>query len=167
MRWCIWYGAMKKCKDAMLSNFSRLSKNVWHQKPAWFNQAVNHPSFLARSSQHSNEKKSTIKAIWFKILLRNVTTTKSYHKEDSMVGWKIMSKRIAFGSPIANHYAQSNSITSEQENSVTTLIRPWLQTAVSKFKFGAVPSKIWLRVENQKGWGHPQLSNGYLLVFIG
>jgi hypothetical protein len=34
-----------------------------------------------------------------------------------MVGCKITSRCIAFGSPVVNHYAQSNSITSEHEES--------------------------------------------------
>jgi hypothetical protein len=78
---------------------------------------VNHPSFQVRSSQHSKEKESAIKAIWFNFLLENVITTKSHHKEDVMVRCKITSRCIAFGSPVANRYAQSNNITSEQENS--------------------------------------------------
>jgi hypothetical protein len=57
------------------------------------------------------------KAIWIKILLGIVITTISHHKEDSMVGCKIMSKCIVFGSPVENRYAQSNNITSEQEKS--------------------------------------------------
>jgi hypothetical protein len=66
---------------------------------------------------------SAIKAIWLKILLRNVIITKSHRKEDSMVGYKITSRRMAFGKPVVNHYAESCSITSEQENLITTLIR--------------------------------------------
>jgi hypothetical protein len=60
-------------------------------------------------------KKSAIKAICFKILLKNIITTRNHHKEDSMVGCKITSRCIAFGSPIENRYAQSVNITSEQE----------------------------------------------------
>jgi hypothetical protein len=77
-----------------------------------------------------------------------------------------MSWFIACGSPVANSYAQSSNITSEQEKSLTMSIRPCLQTAVSKFNFGLVSSKISLRVEYQNGRGHPQLSNSYLLAFI-
>jgi hypothetical protein len=49
------------------------------------------------------------------ILLGSVTTTRNYHKEDSMVVCNIMSRCIAFGRPIANCYFQSSSITSEHE----------------------------------------------------
>jgi hypothetical protein len=57
--------------------------------------------------------------------LKNVITTKSHHREDSMVGRKITSSCITFGSPVANRYAQSNSITSEQaksDNDVTSVL---------------------------------------------
>jgi hypothetical protein len=124
------------------------------------------PKFWARSSQSSNWNKSAIKAIWFKILLRNVITTKGHRKEDLMVGWKITSRCIAFGSPVASSYAQSNNITSEQENPITTSIRSWLRVAVSKLKSDIVLSEIRLRVKYQKGRGHPHLFNGYLLAFI-
>jgi hypothetical protein len=53
-----------------------------------------------------------------------------------------------------------------RKNTITTSTHPWLQAAVSKFKSGAVPSEILYRVEYQKGIGHPQLSNGYLLALI-
>jgi hypothetical protein len=51
------------------------------------------------------------------MLLISVTITRNHNKEDSMVGCKIMSRCIAFESPIVNRYAQSNNITSEQEKS--------------------------------------------------
>jgi hypothetical protein len=47
-----------------------------------------------------------------------------------------------------------------------TSIQPWLHVAVRKSQSGTVWSEIWLRVEYEKGREHPQLSNGYLLVFI-
>jgi hypothetical protein len=50
------------------------------------------------------------------IVLRSVTTTRNHQKEDSMVGCKI-TRSIAFGSLVANSYAQFNSITSEPEKS--------------------------------------------------
>jgi hypothetical protein len=63
------------------------------------------PKFLSEKLLTFEGKRiSAIKVIWFKILLRNVITTKSYRKEDSMVGCKITSRCIAFGSPVANHY---------------------------------------------------------------
>jgi hypothetical protein len=82
------------------------------------------PKLLSENlSTFEGKRISAIKVIWLKILLRNVITTKSHRKEDSMVGWKITSRRIAFGSPVVNHYAEFSSITSEQENLITTLIR--------------------------------------------
>jgi hypothetical protein len=39
-------------------------------------------------------------------------------------GYLITSRSIAFGSPVASHYAQSNSITSEQQNLIRTSIPP-------------------------------------------
>jgi hypothetical protein len=81
-------------------------------------------------------------------------------------GYLITSRSIAFGSPVASHYAQSNSITSEQQNLIRTSIPPWLRAAVRKFKSDTVSPKIWLEVEYQEDRGHPQLSNGYLLALI-
>jgi hypothetical protein len=52
---------------------------------------VNHPKFLSEKLSTFNEKISTIMAIWFKKFLGNLITTKSHHKEDSMVGCKITS----------------------------------------------------------------------------
>jgi hypothetical protein len=52
-----------------------------------------------------------------KTLLGSVITTKSHHKKDSMVGCKITNRCIAFGSHVASFYAQSDSITFEQEKS--------------------------------------------------
>jgi hypothetical protein len=75
---------------------------------------VNDPGFEQEALNIRRKKESVIKAIWFKILLRNVITTKRHHKEDSMVGCKIMSRCIAFRSLVANCYAQSINITSEQ-----------------------------------------------------
>jgi hypothetical protein len=89
-----------------------------------------------RSSQSLNWKKFAIKAIWFKILLGNVITTKGHHKEDSMIGCKITSRCIVFRSPIVSSYAQSNNITYEQKNPITTSIRSWLRAIVSKLKSG-------------------------------
>jgi hypothetical protein len=63
------------------------------------------PKFLSEKLLIFEGKRiSAIKVIWFKILLKNVITTKSYRKEDSMVGCKITSRCIAFGSPVANRY---------------------------------------------------------------
>jgi hypothetical protein len=78
---------------------------------------VNHPSFKLEALNIRRKKKSVINAIWFKILLGNVITIKIYHKEDSMVGCNIMSRCIAFRSPVVNHYAQSNNTTFKQEKS--------------------------------------------------
>jgi hypothetical protein len=39
-------------------------------------------------------------------------------------GYEIMSRCIAFGSPVVSSYAQSNNITREQENPIMTSIRP-------------------------------------------
>jgi hypothetical protein len=55
-------------------------------------------------------------------------------------GYKITSRCIAFGSPVANSYAQSSNITSE--NLITTSIRSRLQAAVIKLKSDAVLSEI-------------------------
>jgi hypothetical protein len=85
-----------------------------------------------KSPKFLSEKLSTIDgrripamyATWFKIFLRIIITTKSHHKKDSMVGCKITSRCIAFRSPIANSYAQSSSITSEQEKLIMTTIQP-------------------------------------------
>jgi hypothetical protein len=43
-------------------------------------------------------EKSSKKAIWLKILLGNIITTKSHHKEDSVVGCQIKSRCTSFGS---------------------------------------------------------------------
>jgi hypothetical protein len=76
---------------------------------------------------HSKVGKKEIRkeATWFKIMFGSVVPSRSHHKEDSMVGCKIMRRCIAFGSPIVNLYAQSISITSEQEksdNDVTSVL---------------------------------------------
>jgi hypothetical protein len=55
-----------------------------------------------------------------------------------------MSTCIAFGSPVVNSYAQSSSITSEQEKAIMTSIQPWLHIAVKKSQSGTVWSEIWL-----------------------
>jgi hypothetical protein len=83
----------------------------------WLDQTVNHSSFKPEALNIRMKKKSAIRAIWFKILLGSVITTKSHRKEDSMVGYKITSRCIAFGILVANRYAQSSSITSEHEKS--------------------------------------------------
>jgi hypothetical protein len=83
------------------------------------------PKFLSEKlSTIEGRRISAIHATWFKILLRIVITTKSHRKEDSMVGCKITSRCIAFGIPVANSYAQSSSITSEQEKLIMTTIEP-------------------------------------------
>jgi hypothetical protein len=83
------------------------------------------PKFLSEKlSTFEGKRISAIKAIWFKILLRNVITTKSHRKENSMVSCKIMSRCIAFGIPVANSYAQSSNITFEQEKLIMTTIQP-------------------------------------------
>jgi hypothetical protein len=76
---------------------------------------INHPGFELEALNIQRKKESAIKATWFKIFLRNIITTKSHHQEDLMVGCNIMSRCIAFGSSVANRYAQSISITSEQQ----------------------------------------------------
>jgi hypothetical protein len=64
------------------------------------------------------------KAIWFE----NLAQKRNPIKEPSPRGfdgdYEITSRFIAIGSPIASHYAQSNNITSEQENLITTSLRP-------------------------------------------
>jgi hypothetical protein len=83
------------------------------------------PKFLSEKlTTFEGKRISALEAIWFKKLLRNVITTKSHRKEDSMIGCKIMSRCIAFRIPIANSYAQSCSITSEQEKLIMTTIQP-------------------------------------------
>jgi hypothetical protein len=163
------YGIVQ-CRNAMMQchqilvDWARMHDTRNNIGMTWSNGKS--PKFWARSSQSLNWKKSGTKAIWFKILLENVITTKSLHKEDSIVGCKIITRCIASRSPGANHYAQSSSITLNMKNPITTSIQTWLWAAVSKFKSGVVPSKILLRVEYQKGRGHPLLSNGYLLALI-
>jgi hypothetical protein len=53
-------------------------------------------------------------------MVQNLARKRNPIKEPSHSGWKggyeIMSRCITFGSPVASRYAQSNSITSEQEN---------------------------------------------------
>jgi hypothetical protein len=61
-----------------------------------------------------------------------------------------MSRCIAFENPVVNSYAQSSSITSEQEKLIMTSIQPWLHVAVRKSQSGTVWSEIWLRVEYKK-----------------
>jgi hypothetical protein len=80
--------------------------------------------------------------------------------------YEIMSKFIAFGSPVASSYTQSNNITSKQQNLIMMSIRPWLQATISKFTFGIVLSEIWRRVKYQKVRGLHHLSNRYLSAFI-
>jgi hypothetical protein len=74
---------------------------------------VNHLGFELEALNICRKEEPAIKATWLKILLKNVITTKSHHKEDSMVGCKVMSRCIAFGNPVASCHAQSNNITSE------------------------------------------------------
>jgi hypothetical protein len=53
-------------------------------------------------------------------------------------GYEIISRSITFGSPIANSYAQSGSVTSEQEKLIMTSIQPSLHVAVRKSQSGIV-----------------------------
>jgi hypothetical protein len=63
------------------------------------------------------EKEIRKEATWFKIMLGSIIPSRNHDKGDSIVGCKITSRCIPFGSPIANRYAQSKSITSEQKKS--------------------------------------------------
>jgi hypothetical protein len=69
-------------------------------------------------------KGGEILTIWF----QNPAQTCNPDKEPSQNrfddGYEIMSKCIAFGSPVASCYAQSNNITSEQQNLIMTSHRP-------------------------------------------
>jgi hypothetical protein len=53
-------------------------------------------------------------AIWFKNLARKRNRIKKPSQKGFDDGYKIMSRSIAFGSPVANSYAQSSNITSKQ-----------------------------------------------------
>jgi hypothetical protein len=83
------------------------------------------PKFWSEKlSTFEGRRISAIKATWFKILFRNIITTKSHRKEDSMVGYKITIRCIAFGSPVANSYPQSSNINYEQEKLIMMTIQP-------------------------------------------
>jgi hypothetical protein len=123
VRWCLWddaYGMMH-CRNVIMQcrqilvDWARMCNTRNNLRMTWSNDKS--PKLLSEKLSTIKGKKSVIKAIWFKFLLGNVITTKSHHREDSMVGCKIMSRCIVFGSPIANLYAQSSSITSEHEKS--------------------------------------------------
>jgi hypothetical protein len=77
-----------------------------------------------------------------------------------------MNRRIDSRSTPGRIHAPSHDNASKQKLLASTLNLPWLRAVASKFKSGAARSEIWLRVKYQKGRGHPQLSNRYLLVFI-
>jgi hypothetical protein len=61
-------------------------------------------------------------------LVQNHSQKRNHIKEPSQRrfdgGYGITSRCIAFGSPVANSYAQSSSITSEQEKVIMTSIQP-------------------------------------------
>jgi hypothetical protein len=61
-------------------------------------------------------------------LVQNLAQKCNPIKEPSEIGfyggYDIMSRHIAFGHPVVSSYAQSNNITSEQENLITTPIWP-------------------------------------------
>jgi hypothetical protein len=61
-------------------------------------------------------------------LVQNLPRKRNHNKEPSQGefdgGYEIMSRCIAFGSPIASRYAQSNNITSEQQNLIMTSLQP-------------------------------------------
>jgi hypothetical protein len=54
-------------------------------------------------------------AIWFKNLARKRNRIKEPSQKGFDDGYEITSRSIAFESPVANSYAQSSNITSEQE----------------------------------------------------
>jgi hypothetical protein len=54
-------------------------------------------------------------AIWFKNLARKSNRIKEPPQKGFDDGYEVMSRSIAFGSPVANSYAQSSNIISEQE----------------------------------------------------
>jgi hypothetical protein len=94
-------------------------------------------------------------------LVQNLARKRNLNKELSQRGfdgsYKIMSRCIAFGSPIVNSYAQSNISTSEQEKSDNDVHS--VLTACSSQTI-----EIWCcSVESQipKRCGPPQLSNGF------
>jgi hypothetical protein len=62
----------------------------------------------------------------FQILVRKRNPIKEPSQRRFDGHYEIMSRSIAFGSPVVNSYAQSSSITSEQENPITILIRSCL-----------------------------------------
>jgi hypothetical protein len=157
---------MQKYDDAMSSNFSGLSKNVRYQKQPWDDLIKWHPSFWARGSQHSKGKEICPKGDLVQILAWKHNHIKEPSQRRFDGGYEIMSTCITFEISVPNSYAQSSSITSEQENLTTTSIRSWLQATVSKLKFVAIWSEIWLRVKYQKCRGHPYLSNGIYLPWF-
>jgi hypothetical protein len=53
-------------------------------------------------------------AIWYKNLARKRNRIKEPSQKGFDDDYEIMSRSIAFGSPVANSYAQSSNITSEQ-----------------------------------------------------
>jgi hypothetical protein len=53
-------------------------------------------------------------AIWFKNLAQKRNRIKEPSQKGFDDGYEIMSRSITFGSPVANSYAQSSNITSEQ-----------------------------------------------------
>jgi hypothetical protein len=77
-----------------------------------------------------------------------------------------MNRRIDSRSTTGSSHTSSHDNASKRKLLASTLNVPWLWAAASKFKSGVVLSEIWLRVEYQKGRGHYQISNGYLLAFI-
>jgi hypothetical protein len=61
-------------------------------------------------------------------LVQNLARKRNPDKEPSQKGfdggYEITSRCIAFGSPVVSRYAQSNNITSEQQNVIMTSFRP-------------------------------------------
>jgi hypothetical protein len=66
-------------------------------------------------------------------LARKRNPSRNLHKRRFEGDYELTSRCIAFGIPVASSYAQSNNITSKQENLITTSIQSWLRPAVSKF----------------------------------
>jgi hypothetical protein len=69
------------------------------------------------------DEKSAKMTIWFQNPAQKLNPDKEPSQKGFDDGYMIMSRCMAFGSPIASRYAQPNNITSEQQNLIMTPIR--------------------------------------------
>jgi hypothetical protein len=96
------------------------------------------PKFLSKKLSTFKGEKICPKGDFVQILAwkRNHIKEPSQRRFDG--GYEIMSRWIAFESPVVNSYAQSSSITSEQEKQIMTSLQPSLHVAVKKSQSGTV-----------------------------